>query len=452
MHDEELLTSLQELHGDVTRRIASIPESFDTLGDSPETLELVMRPAVVELDRLVREALSGTGFVTPHVKSFARKYREGLLNAADQFRRSIASDPSAGWRAVKEQMAHLARGLQRKRELKLKNLSPSLAKLETRVGGFTAPMPVGFGVDIVSVVSVLRRHRAPDQVSPQAHHPPRLRRRSPDVSAQGEGGPQAGRAPDAIRRGCQRRALLRQRGATAAPAVFHVLGDAARGEQRTDPMGRERDADVRRLRGWQRRTRAASALPPPGAVPDDWRPADPPEASKTRPLDLFYARVSAALRAAGVATAAKRREWPADVLHDTMQRMRAEVPQDFLQRELWCGAPTSAAWLLKSMRHARSVATASVVGHLVGLGDRHLDNVLVNLATGDVVHIDYNVSFDRGLTLPVPEVVPFRLTPVAVAALGPTETTDRSDAPRKRRWRRSGDRPRGRRCSARSSC
>ena len=27
LHDEELLTSLQELHGDVTRRIASIPES-----------------------------------------------------------------------------------------------------------------------------------------------------------------------------------------------------------------------------------------------------------------------------------------------------------------------------------------------------------------------------------------------------------------------------------------
>ena len=168
LHDEELLTSLQELHGDVTRRIASIPESSETLGDSPETLELVMRPAVVELDRLVREALSGTGFVTPHVKSFARKYRDGLLDAADQFRRSIASDPSAGWRAVKEQMVHLARGLERKRELRLKNLSPSLAKLETRVGGFTAPMPVGYGVDIVSVgsdVTVLPTKSRPKRIT-----------------------------------------------------------------------------------------------------------------------------------------------------------------------------------------------------------------------------------------------------------------------------------------------
>ena len=420
LHDEELLTSLQELHGDVTRRIASIPESFETLGDSPETLELVMRPAVVELDRLVREALSGTGFVTPHVKSFARKYREGLLNAADQFRRSIASDPSAGWRAVKEQMAHLARGLQRKRELRLKNLSPSLAKLETRVGGFTAPMPVGFGVDIVSVGSDVT-------VLPTKSRPKRITLLGSD--------------------GDRRMFLLKGKEDLRLDARLMRFGEVVNAALFSDEEARRR-----RLRystysvtplagnsgliqwvenatpmsavfaGWQRRTRAASALPPPGAVPDDWRPADPPEASKTRPLDLFYARVSAALRAAGVATAAKRREWPADVLHDTVQRMRAEVPQDFLQRELWCGAPTSAAWLLKSMRHARSVATASVVGHLVGLGDRHLDNVLVNLATGDVVHIDYNVSFDRGLTLPVPEVVPFRLTPVAVAALGPTET------------------------------
>jgi PI-3-kinase-related kinase SMG-1 len=102
-----------------------------------------------------------------------------------------------------------------------------------------------------------------------------------------------------------------------------------------------------------------------------------------------------------VLATAKRRDWPQDVLHDTVQRMRAEVPQDYLHRELWCGAPTSSAWLQKSVRHARSVATASVVGHLIGLGDRHLDNVLVNLTTGAVVHIDYNVSFDRGLTLPV---------------------------------------------------
>ena len=89
---------------------------------------------------------------------------------------------------------------------------------------------------------------------------------------------------------------------------------------------------------------------------------------------------------------------------------------------MWCSSPGSAAWLAKVTAHARSVAAASVMGHLLGLGDRHLDNVLVDLRSGEVVHIDYNIAFDRGLTLPVPELVPFRLTPVMVAALGPTGT------------------------------
>ena len=45
-----------------------------------------------------------------------------------------------------------------------------------------------------------------------------------------------------------------------------------------------------------------------------------------------------------------------------------------------------------------------------GLGDRHLDNILINLETGQVIHVDFNVCFDKGKRLSVPEKVPFRLT------------------------------------------
>lgn len=37
-----------------------------------------------------------------------------------------------------------------------------------------------------------------------------------------------------------------------------------------------------------------------------------------------------------------------------------------------------------------------------------------------VVHIDYNVCFEKGKTLRVPEKVPFRLTPNLKKALGVT--------------------------------
>ena len=42
-----------------------------------------------------------------------------------------------------------------------------------------------------------------------------------------------------------------------------------------------------------------------------------------------------------------------------------------------------------------------------------------------MVHIDYGVCFDKGAKLKVPEVVPFRLTPMLQAALGVTAVEGR---------------------------
>ena len=38
----------------------------------------------------------------------------------------------------------------------------------------------------------------------------------------------------------------------------------------------------------------------------------------------------------------------------------------------------------------------SIIGYIIGLGDRHLDNLLVDLKSGEVIHIDYNVCFEKG--------------------------------------------------------
>lgn len=37
-----------------------------------------------------------------------------------------------------------------------------------------------------------------------------------------------------------------------------------------------------------------------------------------------------------------------------------------------------------------------------------------------IIHIDYNVCFEKGMHLRVPERVPFRMTPNLKTALGPT--------------------------------
>eukprot|EP00210_Caulerpa_lentillifera_P004342 g4141.t1 len=75
-------------------------------------------------------------------------------------------------------------------------------------------------------------------------------------------------------------------------------------------------------------------------------------------------------------------------------------------------------WYKSKIVYTRSIAVSSVVGYVVGLGDRHLDNILIRRDTFDIVHIDLGVAFDQGLFLPIPEVVPFRLTREIVDGMG----------------------------------
>ncbi|GAQ86367.1 Protein kinase ATM/Tel1 [Klebsormidium nitens] len=77
-----------------------------------------------------------------------------------------------------------------------------------------------------------------------------------------------------------------------------------------------------------------------------------------------------------------------------------------------------ADWFEKRLAYARSVAASSMVGYIIGLGDRHSMNILLDEATAEVVHIDLGVAFEQGLMLKTPERVPFRLTRDIVAGLG----------------------------------
>ncbi|PIL25206.1 hypothetical protein GSI_13095 [Ganoderma sinense ZZ0214-1] len=79
---------------------------------------------------------------------------------------------------------------------------------------------------------------------------------------------------------------------------------------------------------------------------------------------------------------------------------------------------TPMSWFAMRLHYARSVATNSIVGHILGLGDRHTSNILIDNKTGEVVHIDLGIAFEQGKLLPQPERVPFRLTADMVDGLG----------------------------------
>ncbi|KAJ2500918.1 hypothetical protein GGH96_002332 [Coemansia sp. RSA 1972] len=78
------------------------------------------------------------------------------------------------------------------------------------------------------------------------------------------------------------------------------------------------------------------------------------------------------------------------------------------------------AWLEARSLFTRSAAAMSMVGHILGLGDRHCENILLDERSGGVLHVDFNCLFDKGLSLEKPERVPFRLTHNMVDAMGVT--------------------------------
>jgi serine/threonine-protein kinase ATR len=63
-----------------------------------------------------------------------------------------------------------------------------------------------------------------------------------------------------------------------------------------------------------------------------------------------------------------------------------------------------------------------MVGYILGLGDRHPENILFSERTGACVHVDFLCFFDRAKTLSVPETVPFRLTQNIIDGMGVLKT------------------------------
>ena len=89
-----------------------------------------------------------------------------------------------------------------------------------------------------------------------------------------------------------------------------------------------------------------------------------------------------------------------------------------LYRVLWLKSRSSEHWLERRATYTRSLAVNSMVGHILGLGDRHPSNLLLERNTGKVVHIDFGDCFEVAmLREKFPEKVPFRLTRMLTNAM-----------------------------------
>ncbi|XP_055348071.1 serine/threonine-protein kinase ATR-like isoform X2 [Paramacrobiotus metropolitanus] len=102
-------------------------------------------------------------------------------------------------------------------------------------------------------------------------------------------------------------------------------------------------------------------------------------------------------------------------LLDTMNARYKPVLHLWLSRQF----PEASVYYASRLMYARSCAVMSIVGYMMGLGDRHCENIMLDQATALTMHCDFSCLFNKGEALDWPERVPFRLTQNLVDAMGP---------------------------------
>ncbi|KAH9372219.1 hypothetical protein HPB48_003426 [Haemaphysalis longicornis] len=106
--------------------------------------------------------------------------------------------------------------------------------------------------------------------------------------------------------------------------------------------------------------------------------------------------------------------------------LRPSSRQALRQALLGLSSCPEAFFALRS-RFVASHAALSIAHWVLGIGDRHLGNFLVDTRSGLEVGIDFGYAFGVATQfLPVPELLPFRLTPQYVAL---TEPFDQASGP-----------------------
>uniref|UniRef100_A0A7S1QPB0 PI3K/PI4K catalytic domain-containing protein n=1 Tax=Neobodo designis TaxID=312471 RepID=A0A7S1QPB0_NEODS len=101
----------------------------------------------------------------------------------------------------------------------------------------------------------------------------------------------------------------------------------------------------------------------------------------------------------------------------TFASLQATAPRLLLQRHVCRGVDGCWEWFAATRALVSSVAIGAVLGAAMGLGDRHLANIVVD-ADYRVAHVDLQVLGGDGALLPVPECVPLRFTAIVSDVAG----------------------------------
>eukprot|EP00043_Microstomoeca_roanoka_P020233 m.242128 g.242128 ORF g.242128 m.242128 type:complete len:4198 (+) comp17134_c0_seq1:181-12774(+) len=101
---------------------------------------------------------------------------------------------------------------------------------------------------------------------------------------------------------------------------------------------------------------------------------------------------------------------PKEIIRSFLER-QALVRPTLMRDALLHLSTTPEAYLTTRQFFGRTLATMNICQYVLGIGDRHLSNSMIDLRTGGVVGIDFGHNFGSATQeLPIPEMMPFRFT------------------------------------------
>ncbi|KAJ3232044.1 Serine/threonine-protein kinase smg1 [Chytriomyces hyalinus] len=379
----------------------------ESLLTAKEKYDIILYPIISPLEKMVESTFS-IGAVTPHEAAFSERFQECIASAIQVLKspEDLGSVKSL-WDPFLQITNDISKSLQTNKTLQSSRLSPKLKALVD----LSVPLPF-LGVD--ETILQVHSFRSNVTVLPTKTKPKKV-----DIWAAD------GRKYSFLLKGHEDLHLDEriQQFLKATNSLLEVDKDARKSglcarSYEVIPLGDEIGMIqwVERVgsffsifKRWQSRNHSAKHASPG---------KDAAAEAILRPNEIFNAKVSTALKKAGISRSVPRPNWPPSILENVFRELCQETPATLIKNELWATSATAARWWQKTKNFAHSSGVNSVIGYIIGLGDRHLDNVLIDGVTGEVVHIDYNVCFEKGLRLRVPETVPFRLTQNIVGGFG----------------------------------
>ncbi|XP_011499968.1 PREDICTED: DNA-dependent protein kinase catalytic subunit-like [Ceratosolen solmsi marchali] len=107
-----------------------------------------------------------------------------------------------------------------------------------------------------------------------------------------------------------------------------------------------------------------------------------------------------------------------------MKELDGCVPWDLLRKTFIRLSSSADIFIQLRQKFITSYATMCIVHWILGVGNRLLENIHIEMKTGKCLGTDFSLMFGAGLDLPIPELVPFRLTTQILGLLRPFREQD----------------------------